>query len=153
LNETIKISTLLEFDQNSRVHPKSQIKQIEISIKEFGFYQSIVIDENNIILAGHARVQAARNIGLYQVPAVRLSNLTEQQKSALVIADNKIASNSGWNKDALMAEMMYLGDSDYDLAVTGFNLGEIKTLFSEEIKDPINLPDKCFHCGSDIKGD
>lgn len=126
---TRKLSELSEYEANSRKHSPEQIQQLVNSINEFGFTNPILIDENNIIIAGHARAEAAAYMQLEKVPCMLISGLTQSQKSALVIADNKIALNSTWDYDALRAEIGFLKETDYEVANLGFSEMEIAELF------------------------
>jgi DNA modification methylase len=111
---------------NPRTHSKQQIREIERSIKEFGFLNSVLIDGDDRILAGHGRVQAARNLGMTQVPTVCVAHLTPAQARAYMLADNRIALNAGWNLDLLSAEIRELSfNLDYDPTLTGFPTAEI----------------------------
>ena len=126
-----KLSELKEYDANSRTHSPEQIEQLQRSIKEFGFTSPVLFDENNILVAGHARCIAAANLGMNEVPAIFVDGLTAEQRSALVIADNKLALNAGWNFDALKSEMGFLNDAGYDLDLTGFDETEIESFIGE----------------------
>lgn len=133
---TASVSNLLDYEANSRTHSQEQITEIENSIKEFGFTNPVLVDENNIVRAGHGRLMAAANLGIDKVPAIRLIGLNETQLSALVIADNKIALNAGWNYDALKAELNFLDEQGFDLNITGFSddeLGELMEMDEGEL--------------------
>lgn len=122
------ITDLQEYENNSRTHTDNQVEQIIKSIKEFGFTNPILIDENNFIIAGHGRLMASAKMKLEQVPTILLSNLTDAQKKAYVIADNKLALNAGWDEETLKLE---LGSLDDDLAnLTGFSPDEIDLLMN-----------------------
>lgn len=112
---------------NPRTHSKSQLKQVAASIKAFGFANPILVDEHNVIIAGHGRLLAAKEIGLAAVPTIPLRGLREAQKSALRIADNKIALNAGWDVELLEVELTAIStlEHDFDLELTGFSTGEI----------------------------
>lgn len=112
---------------NARTHSKRQIDQICASIWEFGFTNPVLIDDQGVLVAGHGRLRAAREMGLAEVPAIELIGLTEVQKKALRLADNKIALNAGWDVEILSLELADIGtlDVDFDLALTGFASGEI----------------------------
>ena len=103
--EQLKTEDLLSYARNSRTHSESQVDQIAASIKEFGFTNPVLIDNENQIIAGHGRVMAARKLKLVEVPCIRLGYLTETQKKAYVIADNKLALNAGWNEELLALEI------------------------------------------------
>lgn len=120
------ITDLKEYENNSRTHTDLQVEQIIKSIKEFGFTNPILIDENNYIIAGHGRLMASAKMELDQVPTIMLSGLTDAQKKAYVIADNKLALNAGWDEETLKLE---LGALDEELAsLTGFSPDEIDLL-------------------------
>jgi hypothetical protein len=106
---------------NARTHSEQQVLQIAASIKEFGFNSPVLVDGENGIIAGHGRVLAAKKLGLDEVPTIELKHLTKTQKRAYIIADNKIALNSGWDDEMLKLEMIELNDLDFDLTLTGFD--------------------------------
>ena len=122
------VSDLIPYALNSRTHSDAQVSQIAASIKEFGFTNPILIDEQGGIIAGHGRLMAAKKLGLPDVPTITLSGLTEAQKKAYVIADNKLALNSGWDDEVLRLEFSDLTDAGFDLELTGFSLEEINGL-------------------------
>jgi DNA modification methylase len=122
------ISTLRPFSTNARTHSPKQISQIVASIEAFGFTNPVIIDDQDRILAGHGRVGAARHLGLKAVPTVRLSHLTEAQKRAYVLADNRLAELAGWDKEILKLELQHLVDIDFDVELTGFSTAEIDLL-------------------------
>src|SRR5882762_10755165 len=126
------LSDLLPDPRNARTHPKRQIDQIRESIKAFGFTNPILADPEGNVIAGHGRLQAARAIGLTEVPTITLSGLSEVQKRALRIADNKIALNAGWDLEILQLELSELAslDVDIDLTLTGFSTGEIDVILT-----------------------
>ena len=119
--ENIPIGQLKAYEKNSRTHGKKQISQVVASIKEFGFTNPLLIDENDTLIAGHGRLLAAKEMGMDEIPCVRLSHLSDAQKKAYVIADNKIALNSGWDDDLLKSELEELDNLGFDVAVTGFD--------------------------------
>jgi DNA modification methylase len=125
--EQIDIDQLTPSRNNPRTHSKKQIRQIAASIEAFGFTNPILIDAGNLILAGHGRLEAARFLNLSTVPVIRLHQMTEAQKRAYILADNKLAENAGWNNDLLAIELQYLSeiDLDFDVLLTGFETGEI----------------------------
>lgn len=127
-HENYPIAKLIPYARNSRTHNDEQVAQIVASIKEFGFTNPILIGADDVIIAGHGRLLAAQRMGLKEVPIVRLPHLTETQRRALVIADNKIALNAGWDEEMLALEMKGLGDLDFDLDLLGFSLDELKEL-------------------------
>lgn len=129
----IKISALRPYPKNARTHSPKQIRQIAKSIQEFGFTNPVLIDKDNCILAGHGRVEAAKLAGLTEVPAVVISHLTPAQKKAYILADNRLAELSGWDKNILKVELEELHrieDGDFDLTLTGFDIPEIDVLLA-----------------------
>lgn len=126
--EYINTEELVPYKKNSRTHSEEQIKQISESMKEFGFTNPVLIDEENEIIAGHGRVLGAKKLGIESVPCIRLEGLTEAQKKAYIIADNKIALNSGWNEDILKMEILDLKDEDFKIGLLGFSDSELDKL-------------------------
>lgn len=122
---------------NPRTHSKKQLAQIAASLKRFGFTNPVLIDDGDGIVAGHGRVEAARLVDIAQVPTIRLSDMSEADVRAYVIADNKLAENAGWDRDLLSVEFKYLAelDIDFDLTLTGFDLPEIDALISVSATD------------------
>ncbi len=118
---------------NPRTHSKKQIAQIANAIRQFGFTNPVLVDDANGIIAGHGRVEAAKTVGLVQVPTVRLSALSEAEVRAYVIADNRLAENAGWDRALLGLELQYLTELeiDFDVTVTGFDLPDIDLLIGE----------------------
>src|SRR5262249_43938766 len=106
--EWVALKALTPYARNARTHSKKQVRQIADSIREFGFTNPVLIDDGNTILAGHGRVAAAKLLGLEQVPCLRISGLTTAQRRALVLADNKLALNAGWDEELLAAELQAL---------------------------------------------
>lgn len=143
--EQIGIATLIPFAKNSRTHSDAQVAQIAASIREFGFTNPVLIDEANGIIAGHGRVLAARKLKLIEVPCIRLLHLTEAQKRAYIIADNKLALNAGWDEAMLKLELADLKALDFDLDLTGFTTDEIDALLAdagtEGLTDPDDTPE------------
>mgnify|MGYP001082295537 FL=1 len=112
---------LIPYANNSRTHSEDQINQVASSIKEFGFTNPVLIDEQGGIIAGHGRVMAAKKLGLAEVPTITLEGLTKAQVKAYVIADNQLALNSGWELDVLKLEVETLGEMDFDISLLGFD--------------------------------
>ena len=125
-------ASLTPFDRNSRVHSDEQVKQIASSIKEFGFVNPILIAPDGEIIAGHGRLEAAKLLQLTSVPVITLGHLTQAQRRALVIADNKLAENAGWNFEVLKLELDSLAAEGIDLKITGFSIGELADIFDPE---------------------
>lgn len=130
--EKTKTKKLIPYAANSRTHSEEQVNQIAASIKEFGFNNPVLIDEQNGIIAGHGRVLAANKLGLDEVPTICLTHLNDAQRRAYVIADNKLALNAGWDDDALQAEIDRLKDDDFDISLLGFDEDELNDLFDDE---------------------
>jgi len=125
------IDALLPYINNSRSHSAQQVAQIAASIKEFGWTNPILVDGSNGIIAGHGRLMAARKLEMTEVPVIELSYLSDNQKKALVIADNKLALNAGWDEEVLALELKELLEQDYDLDILGFSTDEIDDLLRE----------------------
>ena len=125
--EIVKMGCIQPNPRNARTHSLKQIKQIAASITEFGFTNPILIDADNMLIAGHGRLEAAKRLGLDEVPAIRVGHLSEEQKRALMLADNKIAEKAGWDLEILARELADLStmDLDFDVDLTGFEVGEI----------------------------
>lgn len=140
-----KRSSLKRYARNSRTHSESQIKQLVAAIGEWGWTNPILIDEHGEIIAGHGRDMAAEVMGLDEVPTITLSGLTQAQKQALVIADNKIAANAGWDKALLSTELAELSDFGFDLGVVGFSSDELAALMPHAgtggLTDPDAVPE------------
>ena len=142
--ERISVSDLIPYAKNSRTHTAEQVAQIAGSIKEFGFTNPVLIDDDNGIIAGHGRVLAAQKLGSSDVPCIRLSHLSETQKRAYVIADNKLAMNAGWDDELLSLEIKDLKDLDFDISLTGFDEMEVSNLLKEVTEgktDPDEAPE------------
>ena len=128
--QQIELEQLVPYARNARTHSESQVAQIAGSIAEFGFVNPVLIGGDNIIIAGHGRVMAAKKLGLQTVPTIKLDHLTENQRRALVIADNKIAENAGWDEELLRLELQNLADEDFDLDLLGFDDVELDDLLT-----------------------
>jgi ParB-like chromosome segregation protein Spo0J len=128
LIKTAQVADLIPYARNSRTHSDEQITQIAASIKEFGFLNPVIVDGENGIIAGHGRVMAAKKLGMIEVPAVEASHLTDAQRRAYIIADNKLALNAGWDDEMLRVEFAELTEAGFDLDLTGFSLDEIGAL-------------------------
>lgn len=153
--EYLFVGSLVSYAKNARTHSKKQIKQIADSITQFGFTNPILIDSHNMILAGHCRVAAAKLLELTEIPCVRLEHMTQAQKRAYVLADNKLALNAGWDEELLAEELeAILGeDAGFNISITGFSLAEVDSLIEskavEEDGDPADdllpevVPSRC----------
>ena len=142
--ERRSVSDLIPYARNARTHSDGQVAQIAASIREFGFTNPVLIDADNGIIAGHGRVLAARKLGLADVPVLVLDYLTDAQRRAYVIADNKLALNAGWDDEALRAEIESLGDDEFDLTLLGFDEAELNALMAEKsegLTDPDEVPE------------
>lgn len=128
----LPLDKLLPYARNSRTHSDEQVAQIAGSIKEFGFTNPVLVDSDGGIIAGHGRVMAARKLGMDKVPTICLGHLTETQRRAYVIADNKLALNAGWDDALLRVEFAALQDADFDLSKMGFSGKEIADLLGVE---------------------
>ena len=132
--ELLPIEGLIPYVNNSRTHSDEQVAQVAASIKEFGFTNPVLIDNDNMIIAGHGRIKAAMRLGLTEAPCIRLAHLSEAQKKAYIIADNKLALNAGWDDELLRLELGQLGEDGFDLSLTGFDDDELsKLLIPEQI--------------------
>lgn len=141
--EMLSTKALRPWKRNARTHSKKQVRQIADSIKTFGFTNPVLIDRENQILAGHGRVEAAKLLGMDMVPCVRLENMTEAQKRAYVIADNKLALNAGWDTELLAEELkeLSLPGLDIDLGLTGFTIAEVDSILAEAVPEEPGNPD------------
>lgn len=131
------VEELIPYARNARTHSSAQISQIAASIKEFGFLAPIVIAEDNTILCGHGRFYAAQKLGLKKIPCVKESHLTEAQKRAYIIADNKLSINAGWDDELLAVELSDLQGEGVDLSITGFDEKELADLFDDKSKSDV----------------
>ena len=138
------IDDVIPYAANSRTHDDAQVAQIAASIKEFGFNNPVLLDGDKGIVAGHGRVLAARKLGLKEIPTIELAHLSETQRKAYIIADNRLALNAGWDMDLLAVEMKGLDDEGFDLSLIGFGDDELANIFidtTEGLTDPDAVPD------------
>jgi DNA modification methylase len=137
------IAGLQPYEKNARTHSTAQVEQLSRSIKEYGFTNPLLIDDQSRIIAGHGRLQAALALRMTEVPCIILAGLTDAQRRALILADNKIALNSGWDVKLLTEELADLKTEGYDLTLTGFSLEEIDALTPDLVpeNDPDDAPD------------
>lgn len=136
--ESVNIDKLIPYVNNARTHSKEQINKLRSSLREFGFINPVIIDSKYNVIAGHGRILAAREEGITEIPCVLVDYLTEAQKKAYILADNRFALDAGWDEDLLRVEIEALQAEDYDVLLTGFDPAEIDELFSipeEDIKD------------------
>lgn len=130
------LDALVPYANNARTHSDEQVAQIAASIAEFGFVNPVLVNERGVIIAGHGRLAAARMLGMSEVPVIELAHLTEAQRKALIIADNRIALNAGWDDELLKLELESLKAEDFDLDILGFDPTEIDDLlFGDEEDD------------------
>jgi DNA modification methylase len=129
--ELIPVDALKPYANNARSHSPAQIKQIARSIERFGFTNPVLADKNFGIIAGHGRVLAAKSLGYAQVPVLRVSHLSDTEKRAYILADNKLALNAGWDKETLAIELQGLIDAEFDVQLTGFSIGESDIILND----------------------
>lgn len=139
--KTVAVSALIPYARNSRTHSDEQVAQIAASIREFGFLSPIIIDGESGIIAGHGRVLASQKLGMDSLPCVEAGHLSDAQRRAYVIADNKLALNAGWDDEMLRVEFADLQEMGFDLELTGFSLDEIDGLQIEEIAEGLTDED------------
>ena len=145
----VSIDELVPYQNNARTHSQAQINKLRSSLREFGFVNPIIIDSNNTIIAGHGRLEAARAEGLKEVPCVLVDYLTEAQKKAYIIADNRFAEDAGWDEELLKIEIDSLNEMAFDLSLTGFESAELEQLFRSDTED--NLQDDDFDVDEELK--
>ena len=140
-----RLDELIPYARNARTHSDAQVAQIAASIREFGWTNPVLLDGEKGIIAGHGRVLAARKLGIDEIPCIELSHLTEAQKRAYILADNRLAENAGWDQDLLKLELGELQDLGFDLSLTGFDetfLAELLIKRTDGLCDPDELPDQ-----------
>jgi ParB-like chromosome segregation protein Spo0J len=157
----ISVADLIPYARNSRTHSEAQVAKLAASIKEFGFLNPIITDGENGIVAGHGRVMAAQKLGLDALPCIEAGHLTEAQKRAYIIADNRMALDAGWDNDLLKIELQDLDGEGFDLSLTGFEIEEVAQLFDEPNFEPGTEDDQgkldelapkmvtCPHCAAE----
>ena len=134
--QLVPVAKLVPYQNNARTHSKEQINKLRASIREFGFVNPVIIDREYNVIAGHGRIAAAREEGITEVPCVFVDHLTEAQKKAYILADNRMALDAGWDEDLLRVELEALEEMGYDLGLTGFDDKELAALFpAEEAKE------------------
>ena len=133
---------LIPYIRNARTHTEEQVAQIAGSISEFGFVNPVLVGENDVLIAGHGRLLAAQKLGLQQVPVIVLDHLSEAQRRALVLADNRIAENAGWDEELLALELTDLESDEFDLSLLGFNADELEELLNAVGDDKAGLTDE-----------
>jgi ParB-like chromosome segregation protein Spo0J len=150
------LESLVPYARNPRAHSDDQVAQIAASIREFGFTNPILLDGENGLIAGHGRLAAARLLGLKTVPCIELGHLSETQKRAYIIADNKLALNAGWDDELLRLEMLDLKDLEFNLDLLGFDATELADItlgkdvnqpeYNESVADEVTMM-TCPKCG------
>ena len=143
-NLLVKVADVVPYTRNAREHSTDQVKQIVASIREFGFTSPVLVDEDNTLIAGHGRLAAARQLGMTELPAISIEGLSDAQKQALRLADNKLALNASWDDELLRSELMDLRDVGFDLGLTGFGDLELAGLFADAndgLTDPDEVPE------------
>ena len=159
--EKIKIEEIKLYENNAKIHPEWQVEQIKNSITEFGFNDPIAIDKNNVIIEGHGRYLALKELAYTEVEIIKLDHLSENQKNAYILAHNKLTLNTAFDTDILKYELNKLRTEDFDLRLTGFENYEIEELLSEDEADmsdfftnenkEANAKLKtCPHCGEEL---
>lgn len=135
--EKVNIDRLVPYARNARTHSKEQILQLRASLREFGFVNPVIVDKDLNVIAGHGRILAAKEEGIGEVPCVFAEHLTEAQKRAYIIADNRLALNAGWDDEMLSVEIADLQGADFDISLLGFNDAELNKLLGalEDVKD------------------
>ena len=159
----LPINSIVGYVNNTRTHSQEQINQVKSSISEFGMVNAIGVHKN-VILSGHCRWEALKQLDYKEVPTVDLSHLTEAQKKAYIIADNKLALNAGWDEELLKIELESLQELDFDLDILGFDDFEVEQIFGEETriemedffeeteqKEKTEKTFICEHCGKESK--
>ena len=156
------VADLIPYARNSRTHSDEQVAQIAASIKEFGWTNPILTDGDNGLIAGHGRLLAARKLGQKEVPTIELTGLTDTQKKAYIIADNKLALNAGWDDEMLKIEIADLLADGFTLSVLGFDADELQKLLDVPDFEPATEDDQgkldeldpkwiaCPHCGKEF---
>jgi len=136
--EKVPVNKLVPYARNARTHSKEQILQLRASMREFGFVNPVIVDKDLNIIAGHGRIMAAKEEGIAEVPCVFVEHLTEAQKRAYILADNRLALNAGWDADMLSVELAELQGADFDVSLLGFDDKELDKLLgadAEDVKD------------------
>ena len=134
--QLVSIAKLVPYQNNARTHSPAQIQKLRSSLREFGFVNPVIIDRDYNVIAGHGRIAAAREEGITEVPCVFVDYLTEAQKKAYILADNRMAMDAGWDEDLLRVELEALEEMGFDLGITGFDEKELAELFpAEEAKE------------------
>ena len=158
----IATTDVIPYANNPRTHSDQQVSQVAASIKEFGFNNPILLDEHNGIIAGHGRLAAAQKLGMELVPTITLAGLTEAQRKAYVIADNKLTENGGWDYDLLAVEIERLKELEINVDLTGFDAEELQVITQDVAFEPASEDEQgkldeldpkwidCPHCGKEF---
>ena len=158
----IATTDLIPYANNPRTHSEQQVAQVAASIQEFGFNNPILIDEHNSIIAGHGRLAAAQKLNMSTVPTILLEGLSEAQRKAYVIADNKLTENGGWDYDLLAVEIDRLKELDIDVNLNGFGIEELQVITQDVDFEPAGEDEQgkldeldpkwidCPHCGKEF---
>ena len=148
--ELVPVGELIPYVNNARTHSDGQIVKLQASIREFGFVNPVLVDGNKNIIAGHGRVEAAKREGMTEVPCVFVEHLTEAQKKAYILADNRLALDAGWDMNILKAELEELKELEFEINLTGFNEDELTGLFEDyksiELEEPQEGDGKATLC-------
>ena len=139
--QLVDINKLVPYANNARTHNKEQILKLRSSLREFGFVNPVIIDKEYNVLAGHGRIMAAKEENISEVPCVFADHLTEAQKKAYILADNRMALDAGWDEELLAVEMEELQNLGFDLGLTGFDETEIADLFDTNSGDTVKDDD------------
>src|SRR5919106_5582747 len=129
--ETVAVEKLRPYERNARTHSKKQIRQIANSIERFGFCNPVLVDDKRQIIAGPGRVAAAKLLGIKEVPTVQLAHLSDVEKRAYIIADNRLAEKAGWDREILAIELQALVSLDFEVELTGFETAEVDLILEE----------------------
>lgn len=149
------VSTLIPYTRSARTHSDRQVAEIAALIREFGWTNPILVDGYNGLIAGHGRLLGARKLGMADMSVIELAGVSEAQKRALIMADNKLAHNAGWDIDLLGVELADLQSMGFDLAVTGFGEEEVSSLLAHGtagLTNPHDVPETPRHCQRELQG-
>ena len=153
--QLVPVSRLVPYVNNARTHSPEQIAKLRSSLREFGFINPVIIDRDYGVIAGHGRILAAKEEGIAEIPCVFADHLTEAQKKAYIIADNRMAMDAGWDEELLRVEIEALQAADFDPLLTGFDEKELADLFGDDeetVKDDVLLGFDVFHDVPNIAG-
>ena len=140
--EKVKIEEIKLYENNAKIHPEWQVEQIKNSIIEFGFNDPIAIDENNVIIEGHGRYLALKQLDYEEVEILRISDLTEEQKKAYAIAHNKLTMNTDFDTEKLRIELSKLEESNFDLSVLGFENIELEEIMEVDAEEVLEIEEE-----------